>query len=129
MADDGAPGPDADRDAVIDSLKQKLTALDQVSSELVQAFAAATAGQRAQINTELEAVGYEQTACQNRIEDLTAQAPFTRPSAGDEQALADAIAAVGRYVNTSAAVNDVLKAADDLVTAYTARGTQAAGAG
>ena len=116
----------SDADSVKASLTSKLSALIDASDELTQAFAGATQAERATIAAEQDANDREQSACQKRIEDIDAMTSFTRPGAVDEQALLDAIAAVSALVNTSASVNAVVTAADNLVRAYTAKGTQAA---
>ena len=125
MSDDRVGTPDPAAQAIISQLNAKLAALTQSSGELVQAYAGADDGDRATLQAQLTAIGFEQTACRQRIEDLVALQAYSRPGAGDDAALAAAIQAVGALVNVTTAINAVITASDNLVKAYTAKSTQA----
>lgn len=129
MAEDGGGAADANAQVVIANLTQKLAALTQSSVELVQAYAGASDDDAQKLQAQINTVTYEQSACQQRIQDLMAQAAYTRPGQQAETDLMNAVAAVGALVNVTAAINALITASDNLVKAYTAKSTQAQPAG
>lgn len=109
---------------VITNLSNKLAALTQSSSEQGLAFAGATLQERTDLQAQMYATGLEQTACQQRIQDLQAAQAYVDPGAGEEANLLAAIGAVGALVAATAAARAVITAADNLVKAYTAKSTK-----
>ncbi|MFI4973066.1 MAG: hypothetical protein ACHP84_00845 [Caulobacterales bacterium] len=109
---------------VINNLSNKLAALTQSSGEQVLAFADATDAERTLLQAQIYATSLEQTACQQRIQDIQATQAFVDPGAAQEASLLAAIQAVGALVAATAAVGAVITAADNLVKAYSAKSTK-----
>jgi hypothetical protein len=116
---------DRDAQAIIANLSAKLASLTQSSIELVQAYAEGDNNERISLKAQLTATSFEQMACQQRIQDLMALQAYKRPGTAEETALLAAMQAVGALVNTTAAINAVITASDNLIKAYTAKSTQA----